>query len=821
MPELYLRIIMKYYIYGLIVSLILGLSGCGGEEEKKVESLNVNEAGTQTQTQILSLNGTFVDAVVEGLGYRCNQGTQNYTNSVGTFTCAEGENVQFNIGGLILPTITAQEAVISPYSLFPNDNEKALNLAQLLQSINESSEANHILINRQLENLIPSSIDLGSTSFVVELEGALGISLKDIVRVKQDLDTNLRELGIDVPSEVNKNHTPVANAGDDKKVKLGTLVELSALESSDGDNDELTYIWTLTSPNTSESVLDNANTVTPSFTADINGVYIASLVVNDGQVSSLLNSISIRVTSEVNQVPKANAGEDNELTAGSVVQLSGLESTDADNDELRYAWTLIVPSGSTSTLDNGSIATPRFTPDIDGIYLAGLVVNDGKDSSLSDSVSIVISSSETQTKVYLDPINGNINNNGSINSPLSSLSSVMASNKTFNDNVYLVLREGNHGKVVINGLNPRTQLSFVAFENEKPVLSELQIRNSSKLSFKDIIIDGSLSNLMRDNFMLTGDKNSHSLSFDTMIIKAADDSSRWTKVDWYANSIGGMDMRGKDITVTNSLITNVYHAVSLRGDRAYYAHNIIDNFAGDGIRGLGDDSIYEYNTVRDCYIDDYSIQHDDGFQAYRIASDASYKVKNVVLRGNKILLFADPITDFVRDNNLVGKLMQGMIITDGHADSWLVENNLVVSSQYHGISLYGATSCRVQNNTVVSHPSFAKNTAPRIYLDDQKKSGQTHSNTNNIVRNNITTTLTTWTFDASSTIENNLDIVESNLMNFTNIFSDYEGLNFHLKSTSTAIDTGKNTDTSLLDNDELDRIYNTKVDKGAFEYRGN
>jgi len=280
-----------------------------------------------------------------------------------------------------------------------------------------------------------------------------------------------------------------------------------------------------------------------------------------------------------------------------------------------------------------------------------------------------------------------------------------------------------------------------------------------------------------------------------------------------------MDMRGHDIHVTNSLISNVYHAVSLRGNNAYYGHNIIDNFAGDGIRGHGDNSVYEYNTVRDCYIDDYDIQHDDGFQAFRTASDGNYKIENVTLRGNTILLFEDPITDFVIDNHLIGTLMQGIIITDGYAESWIVENNLVVSAQYHGISLYGATSCRVQNNTVISHPYLPKDTAPRIYLDDQKKSGQTHSNTNNIIRNNITTTLTTWTFDSSSTVENNIDIVESSLTNFTDIFVNYENYNYHLKSTSQAVDTGDNIDLSSLDNDELPRVYNAIVDLGAFEYR--
>ncbi len=423
-------------------------------------------------------------------------------------------------------------------------------------------------------------------------------------------------------------------------------------------------------------------------------------------------------------------------------------------------------------------------------------------------------------KLYFDPVNGDNSSDGSLSSPKASLSSALASGQTFEDYTKVILRTGNHGAVSLNTLNPAHSIHFQAYEDEEPIFSQLNIKNSSHLYFQAITIDGSLSHLGRDNFMVNSDETSHFLSFDKMLIKSADDSSIWLKADWYANSIGGMRLQGEDINVSNSLITNVYHAVMLDGNRAYYAHNTIDNFAGDAIRGLGDDSTYEYNTVRDCYIDDYDIQHDDAFQAFRTVADNNYKIKNVTLRGNKILLFEDPITQFVIDNNLIGTLMQGMINTDGHADSWIVENNLVVSNRDHGISLYGATSCRVQNNTVVKHPYFTDTVMPRIYLDDMKKVGQEHSNTSNTIRNNISTVMTTWTFDASSIIENNHDINEKDRSNLINLFADYDHHNFHLKSSSSALDVGVNTEVTDKDADGLERVYNGTVDLGAFEYRG-
>lgn len=93
---------------------------------------------------------------------------------------------------------------------------------------------------------------------------------------------------------------PIANAGLNQNVATGTNVSLNGSSSNDAENDELTYLWTLTSkPTSSAAVLSAATSMSPSFTADMAGTYVATLVVNDGNVSS--NPATVTITA-------ANAG---------------------------------------------------------------------------------------------------------------------------------------------------------------------------------------------------------------------------------------------------------------------------------------------------------------------------------------------------------------------------------------------------------------------------------------------------------------------------------------------------------------------------------
>lgn len=189
------------------------------------------------------------------------------------------------------------------------------------------------------------------------------------------------------------NSAPVANAGVSQNVLPDATVTLDGSASSDADFNTLTYSWTLSRPTGSVAALSDVTSAKPTFVADKSGAYVATLVVNDGKLNS--NPVSVVVNAAlVNAAPVANAGVSQNLLTGATVTLDGSASTDANLDTLTYKWTLVSkPSSSTATISTASPATsqkPQFIADKSGVYVAVLVVNDGKIDSTINSTTVTV-----------------------------------------------------------------------------------------------------------------------------------------------------------------------------------------------------------------------------------------------------------------------------------------------------------------------------------------------------------------------------------------------------------------------------------------------
>lgn len=180
-------------------------------------------------------------------------------------------------------------------------------------------------------------------------------------------------------------------------------------------------------------------------------------------------------------------------------------------------------------------------------------------------------------------------------------------------------------------------------------------------------------------------------------LDAPDSYLSWTAADWRDNAVHGVQLKGRDNTLTNSRLTGTAFAIQAMAPGARVIGNRVAGFSGDGMRATGDGSLFADNRVENC-IDLQDGNHDDGFQAWapKPEDGGPRLLRDLVLDGNVILEWTGP-----EDHPLHGRL-QGIGLFDGRYENVTVQNNLVVVDHYHGITLTDAFDSRILNNTVVS-----------------------------------------------------------------------------------------------------------------------
>ena len=153
-----------------------------------------------------------------------------------------------------------------------------------------------------------------------------------------------------------------------------------------GVAETFTYSWTVVSaPSGSAATLSNPIAPAPSFTPDLGGAYLISVVATDShQHASQSAFVTVNATSCSALAPTTGALAASPVAPalGAPVTLSA-PSAQANacfaagaSTALRYSWSLGRPAGSLATFDNPTAAAPVFTPDVAGAYQAALVVRD-------------------------------------------------------------------------------------------------------------------------------------------------------------------------------------------------------------------------------------------------------------------------------------------------------------------------------------------------------------------------------------------------------------------------------------------------------------
>lgn len=176
------------------------------------------------------------------------------------------------------------------------------------------------------------------------------------------------------------------------------------------------------------------------------------------------------------------------------------------------------------------------------------------------------------------------------------------------------------------------------------------------------------------------------------------DSTQWvTNQDWYNNVSSAIGVSGDNIEVGFNLLTGIGFGISVgySADDAYIHHNMITDYSGDAMRGLGTNGRFEHNIIKNATVADSN--HDDAFQSWAY-DPVTKKVGGGVSTGNQVRYNTITYSDTAHPLRVS---TQGIGLFDGPFKDWVIENNLVVVDHYHGISMYGAIDSTIKNNVVV------------------------------------------------------------------------------------------------------------------------
>ena len=234
-----------------------------------------------------------------------------------------------------------------------------------------------------------ASISKSSESKAEFIPDAAGVYYIDLVVYDDSVETT-QKIRLDVAANPNKENTaPIAviNYGYDLECEFEgpypyyQVCNIYSYKSGDAEQTTgLNYKWqwwNLDSPENKTT----ATTTSLAIPSTTQGKFGISLIITDsGGLSSNEAYQVLTIKKGANSAPEAKASTElARIGIGNTAYLDGSGSSDANGDKLSYQWILIDrPDNSKATLVSDTSVTASLTPDMPGLYLAQLTVNDSK-----------------------------------------------------------------------------------------------------------------------------------------------------------------------------------------------------------------------------------------------------------------------------------------------------------------------------------------------------------------------------------------------------------------------------------------------------------
>lgn len=426
---------------------------------------------------------------------------------------------------------------------------------------------------------------------------------------------------------------------------------------------------------------------------------------------------------------------------------------------------------------------------------------------------------------YVDPIKGSFDGDGSQERPWKSLNWMLKKkvieyyswdsipyrpNKSVlrkvNNGVVkggdtIILSEGDYGAFEVQNFYLKVPLTIRSLKRNTAKFHQIKVIAGANLVFDGITIQPNPDIKNPKNLFSAISHNWHgpvrNISLVNSSLLSFQKLEKFERSEWRKRVVNGIYSDASYSTYSNNTLTNTGFSMTFLGDHVEVKDNLINFFSGDGIRALGDYGLYEDNTIKNS-IDLKNGNHDDGIQSW---SRKGKPVTGVVLRNNTIINYEDPAQP------LKGPL-QGIGLFDGFYNEWVIENNVIMIDQWHGITISGFKNCKILNNTVVDL-NFKKPGPPWIMLTNHKD-GRVSEGC--VVRNNLVPILR---LNSGKNIVSDHNYVSKATNPFFKSFFDYD---LRLKSSAPVIDAG-----TALGAPKTDRLGNPRgpgelYDIGAYEY---